>query len=267
MFKNSKIKNLLDFHGDTTDRNPPTSAGDMGSIPGPRRSTWCRTSRPVHHNYLGRALEPQTHNLLSLHAKTLKSVHSSAPELLSLHAATTKLLSLEPVLCNKKPLQWEPCTLQLRGAPLTAARGKSACSNEDPVQPKKIRIKTQIKKNVLRAAVETSTPATYDFTGLMSTEVSTTKLVTWLQMQTTVALKEFLTTVEEIICTLKYCLEHKKCYVSLFLMLKLEKEMATHSSIPAWRILWTEEPGGLQSIGSQKVGYDWSNLVIFKQFW
>ena len=32
----------------------------------------------------------------------------------------------------------------------------------------------------------------------------------------------------------------------------LEKEMATHSSIPAWRIPWTEEPGGLESMGSQK---------------
>ena len=32
----------------------------------------------------------------------------------------------------------------------------------------------------------------------------------------------------------------------------LEKEMATHSSILAWEISWTEEPGGLQSIGSQK---------------
>ena len=34
----------------------------------------------------------------------------------------------------------------------------------------------------------------------------------------------------------------------------LEKGMATHSSIPAWRIPWTEEPGGLQSMGSQRVG-------------
>ena len=33
----------------------------------------------------------------------------------------------------------------------------------------------------------------------------------------------------------------------------LEKEMAIHSSIIAWRIPWTEEPGGLQSIGSQRV--------------
>ena len=36
----------------------------------------------------------------------------------------------------------------------------------------------------------------------------------------------------------------------------LEKEMATHSSIIAWRIPWTEEPGGLQSMGSQRVRYD-----------
>ena len=37
----------------------------------------------------------------------------------------------------------------------------------------------------------------------------------------------------------------------------LEKEMATHSSILAWRISWTEEPGGLQSIGLQRVRHDW----------
>ena len=36
----------------------------------------------------------------------------------------------------------------------------------------------------------------------------------------------------------------------------LQKEMATHSSILAWRIPWTEEPGGLQSLGSQRVGHD-----------
>ena len=36
----------------------------------------------------------------------------------------------------------------------------------------------------------------------------------------------------------------------------LEKKMATHSSILAWRILWTEEPGGLQSMGSQRVRHD-----------
>ena len=36
----------------------------------------------------------------------------------------------------------------------------------------------------------------------------------------------------------------------------LEKGIATHSSILAWRIPWTEEPGGLQSMGSQGVGHD-----------
>ena len=36
----------------------------------------------------------------------------------------------------------------------------------------------------------------------------------------------------------------------------LEKGMATHSSILAWRIPWTEEPGGLQSMGLQRVGHD-----------
>ena len=36
----------------------------------------------------------------------------------------------------------------------------------------------------------------------------------------------------------------------------LEKEMATHPSILAWEIMWTEGPGGLQSMGSQRVGHD-----------
>ena len=36
----------------------------------------------------------------------------------------------------------------------------------------------------------------------------------------------------------------------------LDREMATHSSILAWRIPWTEEPGGLQSIGLQRVRHD-----------
>ena len=36
----------------------------------------------------------------------------------------------------------------------------------------------------------------------------------------------------------------------------LEKEMATLSNILAWRFAWTEEPGGLQSMGSQRVGHD-----------
>ena len=36
---------------------------------------------------------------------------------------------------------------------------------------------------------------------------------------------------------------------------------ATNSSIVAWKIPWTEKPGGLQSIGSERVGHDWSNLA------
>ena len=39
----------------------------------------------------------------------------------------------------------------------------------------------------------------------------------------------------------------------------LENEMATHSSILAWKISWTEEPGGPQAIGLQRVGQDWSD--------
>ena len=42
----------------------------------------------------------------------------------------------------------------------------------------------------------------------------------------------------------------------------LEEGMATHSGILAWSIPWTVEPGRLQSIGSQTVGHDWSNLGI-----
>ena len=41
----------------------------------------------------------------------------------------------------------------------------------------------------------------------------------------------------------------------------LEKEMATHSSVLAWRIPGTGEPGGLTSIGSHRVGHDWSDLA------
>ena len=41
----------------------------------------------------------------------------------------------------------------------------------------------------------------------------------------------------------------------------LEEGIATHSSILAWRIPWIEEPGGLQSMGSQRIGCDQSNLA------
>ena len=48
---------------------------------------------------------------------------------------------------------------------------------------------------------------------------------------------------------------HETWVQSLGLEDPLEKEMATHSSILAWAIPWTEEPGGLQSMESQRVGY------------
>ena len=45
---------------------------------------------------------------------------------------------------------------------------------------------------------------------------------------------------------------------------KLEKAMATHSSTLAWKIPWTKEPGGLQSMGSLRVGHDWAtSLSLF----
>ena len=46
----------------------------------------------------------------------------------------------------------------------------------------------------------------------------------------------------------------------------LEKEMATYSSIFAWRIPWTEEPGGLQSMGSQRVRHDWVTKQQFVKY-
>ena len=41
----------------------------------------------------------------------------------------------------------------------------------------------------------------------------------------------------------------------------LEKEIATHSSILVWEIPWIEEPGGLQSVGSQRVGHDLASIL------
>ena len=64
------------------------------------------------------------------------------------------------------------------------------------------------------------------------------------------------------------CKRHKRVWSS-FLLLgsslgwedSLEEGIATHSSFLAWRIPWTEKPGGLQSIGSQRMEHDWSNLT------
>ena len=47
----------------------------------------------------------------------------------------------------------------------------------------------------------------------------------------------------------------------------LEKAVAPHSSTLAWKIPWMEEPGGLQSMGSHRVGHDWSDLAAAAEYW
>ena len=47
----------------------------------------------------------------------------------------------------------------------------------------------------------------------------------------------------------------------------LEKEMATHSSTPAWKTPWMEEPGRLQSMESQRVGHDWATSLSLWDFY
>ena len=54
---------------------------------------------------------------------------------------------------------------------------------------------------------------------------------------------------------------HEFFFLTLTCRQYLEKGMATHSSILAWRIPWTQEPGGLQSMGLQRVRNDWSDLT------
>ena len=46
----------------------------------------------------------------------------------------------------------------------------------------------------------------------------------------------------------------------------LEKEMSTHSSILAWRIPWTEEPGRWQSVGLQRVQHDWATTIHSQEY-
>ena len=58
------------------------------------------------------------------------------------------------------------------------------------------------------------------------------------------------------------CRRHKRCGFNPWISkIPLEEGLAIHSTILTWRIPWTEEPGRLQSIGSQRVGHDWSNLA------
>ena len=53
-------------------------------------------------------------------------------------------------------------------------------------------------------------------------------------------------------------------YDSLFYLIVAEKAMAPHSSTLAWKIPWVEEPGGLQSMGSRRIGHSWAtSLSLF----
>ena len=59
------------------------------------------------------------------------------------------------------------------------------------------------------------------------------------------------------------CRRHKRCELDSWVgKIPLEEGTTTHSNITAWRIPWTEEHGGLQSIGSQRVGHDWAHTLI-----
>ena len=63
----------------------------------------------------------------------------------------------------------------------------------------------------------------------------------------------------------RHILDQPKVIYDIWLMLVvalLEKEMATHSSVLAWRIPEMAEPGGLPSVGSHRVGHNWSDLVV-----
>ena len=61
--------------------------------------------------------------------------------------------------------------------------------------------------------------------------------------------------------SLVICFTYTSNFTFTFHFHALEKEMATHSSVLAWRIPGTGEPGGLLSVGSHRVGHDWSDLA------
>ena len=62
-------------------------------------------------------------------------------------------------------------------------------------------------------------------------------------------------------CLVSLCLHQEDSFFCILLGQVLEKEMATHSSVLAWRIPGTEKPGRLQSMGSHRVTHDWSDLA------
>ena len=83
---------------------------------------------------------------------------------------------------------------------------------------------------------------------------------TWLGCPTVIVW--YLLVIWTYTCTVTHiplCVIYRDLHV--WWRLAVEKGMATLSSILAWRIPWTEKPGGLQSMGSQRVGHDWSDLA------
>ena len=73
---------------------------------------------------------------------------------------------------------------------------------------------------------------------------------------------KFLLTVK----VLSMCSVHRKYSIIWFLVSAAEKAMAPHSSTVAWKIPWTEEPGGLRSVGSLRVGHDWETSLSLSTF-
>ena len=68
------------------------------------------------------------------------------------------------------------------------------------------------------------------------------------------------------VCELLLIVRSLRAWLYLLLVVAitlLEKAMATHSSTHAWKIPWTEEPGGLQSMGSLSVRHDWATSLYF----
>ena len=72
--------------------------------------------------------------------------------------------------------------------------------------------------------------------------------------------------VQNVKATLENILAVSYIKLSTCLSYILERELATHSSILAWRILWMAEPGGLLSTGSHRVGHDWSDLACVRVY-
>ena len=81
----------------------------------------------------------------------------------------------------------------------------------------------------------------------------------------------------ESLCHLQWLAQHPECvkywifvwmYVCIYLCIRTQKEkaVAPHSSTLAWKIPWTEEPGGLQSMGSLRVRHDWATLLSLFTF-